>query len=404
MSVTTHKLRVVEARRMKHPLFSQIEKHYFLVRAKDLPDGIRTDANARDPKGLKRRVYKQVHRSLMGEDAQLGSFDLMNKGIVCLADNVKRISDDNFEITISDGQGIVDGGHTYKIICDAQMDENLPEEQCVEFQVRTGVDPDLITEISRGLNTAIAVKSHSIDNLDGKYDWMKEMLKNESYYKLIAWKEDDDGDYDVRDLICVLEALNVFDYPNDVSRHPISAYEKWSKPADSFSKDSDETKDDPQKSKYRRLGALLKDSLVLYDTIRHDFKFKYNAADLGAAGKLDIVEFSSKGAIYPFPFANLKQQDSRLTKGALYPIFAAFRNCVTEDGDGNVAWDRPFEEVIELWHDIAEELCLQTKLALKDYGHKPDMLGKNRGHWTNMHKTVELHILRQRMKQMQKKK
>ena len=52
MSVTTHKLRVVEARRIKHPALDKVEKHYFLVRAEDMPTGIRSDANAREPEGL----------------------------------------------------------------------------------------------------------------------------------------------------------------------------------------------------------------------------------------------------------------------------------------------------------------------------------------------------------------
>ena len=51
MSVMTHKLRVVEARRIKHPALDKVEKHYFLVRAEDMPTGIRSDANAREPEG-----------------------------------------------------------------------------------------------------------------------------------------------------------------------------------------------------------------------------------------------------------------------------------------------------------------------------------------------------------------
>lgn len=397
MSATTHRVRVVEARRIKHPVFPNIEKHYFLVRASELPDGIRTDANARDPKGLKRRVYQDVRRSLMGEAATVGTFDLMNKGIVCLAERVKRISDDVYELEIDDGQGIVDGGHTYRIIVEAQSDPQLPDGQCVELQVRTGVDPDLITDISRGLNTAIAVKSHSIDNLDGKYEWMKDLLKKEPYYNQIAWKEDDTGEYDVRDLICVLEALNIFDFPNDEPKHPISAYEKWSAPAKKFSDDADANEGNLSGSVYFRLGSILKDALVLYDRVRHDFRAVYDQADLGIAAKLDIVEHSDEKR-FSFPFAKLLNSDARLTKGALFPIFAAFRNCVFEDKGGKVKWVGGFDSTLALWEAVAPELCLQTKQATKDYGHKPDMLGKNRGHWTNMHQTVELHILRQKMK------
>lgn len=400
MSVTTHKLRVAEARRIKHPVFPSIEKHSFLVQANEVPSGIRTDANARDPEGLNRRVYREVHESLMGRDATPGSFDLMNKGIVCLAESVRRIDDQNYEITIKDGQGIVDGGHTYKIICDAQSDGAIPSEQYVEIQVRTGVEDRLITDISRGLNTGMQVKEHSISNLAGKFDWIKEDLRAEPYYGRIAWAESDKGDYDVRDIICVLEAMNIFDFPNDSGSHPIAAYEKWSVPTKKFADDFDAAGGDLSKSKYYRMKPILKDALKLYDQIRRDFRDVYNASDLGLAGALDIVE-EAKGRTkaFDFPFAGLEPAQYRLTKGALYPIFAAFRNALQLDQDGFVSWAGGFTGAQRLWQNVAPELAKQTKQATKDYGHKPDVLGKNRGHWTNMHQTVELHILRERMKQ-----
>lgn len=399
MSTTTHKVRVADARRIKHPVFPEIEKHYFLVRASDLPSGIRTDANARDPKGLNRRVYREVQQSLMARESTVeGTFDLMNKGIVCLAEKVRRIDDNNYELTINDGQGIVDGGHTYKIICDAQDDPELPSEQFVEFQVRTGVDRDLITDIARGLNTGIQVKDHSIANLDGKFDWIKDELRNESYVDRIMWEESDDGDYDVRDLICILEALNVFDFPNDGGTHPVQAYEKWSVPTAKFSKDFD-SNPDVTKSKYHRLRPLLKDALVLYDRIRHDFRDVYNSCNLGLAGGLDIVEERKGNKRFDFPFAGLPETHYRLTKGALYPIFAAFRNKVEIDPKtGDARWHGGFDSVLKLWADVGPEIAAQTKQAIRDYGHKPDVIGKNRGHWTNMHQTVELHMLRSALK------
>jgi len=399
MSATTHRLRVAEARRIKHPIFQSIEKHYFLVCAKDVPGGIRTDANARDPEGLNRRVYREVHESLMGRDATPGTFDLMNKGIVCLAQSVRRIDDHNYEIEIRDGQGIVDGGHTYKIVCDAQTDPSIPDEQFVEFQVRTGVDDRLITDISRGLNTGMQVKDHSIANLAGKFDWIKDELSDEPYFDRIAWKESDSGDYDIRDIICVLEAMNVFDFPNHDSVHPIAAYEKWSVPTKKFADDFDACEGDLTKSKYAKLRPILKDALELFDIVRREFRDVYNAADLGNAGALDIMEEArGKTKAFDFPFAGLEPAPYRLTKGALYPIFAAFRNAVRVSPDGNAAWAGSFDAVKGLWKSVAPELAKQTKQAIKDYGHKPDVIGKNRGHWTNMHQTVELHILRQRMR------
>lgn len=403
MGKMTHTFRVAEARRFKHPVFEKVEKHYFLVRAIDLPSGVQMDANARDPVGLNRQVYRDVRESLLGNDAALGSFDLMNKGITIIAESVRRIDDVTYEITVSEGQGIVDGGHTYQLICDAQSNPDLPPESHVEVQVRTGVDKGLITDISRGLNTGMQVKAHSIANLDGKFDWIKAELKDEKYFDQIAWRESDQGEYDVRDMICILEALNVFDFPNDSGQHPIQAYEKWSGPATKYAKDFDGAKDFTQ-TKYYRLGSVLKEALFLYDVIRHDFRAQWNKIG-GAAGKLKIMEEAGGNKMFKFPFSHAPAGKYRLTKGALYPIFAAFRNMIEIDPKtGRARWKGSFDEVLELWEYAAPEICRTTKAAIEDHGNHPNVIGKNRGHWANNHKTLELMILRQQLAGKSKKK
>lgn len=395
MGASIHRIRAAEARRVKHPVFPEIEKHYMLVRAIDMPDGIRKDANAREATGLRRQVYRDVQKSLLGEQGMPGIFDLKNKGIVILAEQVKKTGDDIYEVHINDGQGIVDGGHTYEIICNSQVEGKIPGDQYVEVQIRTGVDQDLITEISSGLNTGIAVKAHSIANLDGKYEWIKDEISDMPYFSRIAWRESDDGDYDVRDLISVLESMNVIDFPNESGSHPIAAYEAVNRIADKFSNDADKYEGDLSKSTYCRLRPILKDALHLFDVVRRDFREVYNATDLGNAGALDIMEEAGKGKKFDFPFASLEPSQYRLTKGALFPLFAAFRNKVRISPNGNsVEWQGGFRSVLDLWNTAKPELVAQTKAAIKDYGRKPDTLGKSRGHWNNLHKTVEVYVLR----------
>jgi hypothetical protein len=395
MARTTHRIRVVEARRVKHPVFPQIEKHYFTVRAKDLPMGIRADANAREPVGTNRQVYREVRESLLGRTSTPGTFDLMNKGITILADDVRRVDDATYELHISDGQGIVDGAHTYRIVTENQDDPDLPEEQHVEVQVRTGVEDRLITDIAKGLNTGIQVRPHSLANLSGAYEWIKKEISDEPFFKVISWREGDEGDYDVRDLICVLEALNVIDFPNSSASHPIQAYEKWSVPAAKFVKDYEANRSDLSKSTYHRLRPLLKGALILYDTIRHDFREIHNKSG-GRAGHLKIIEEARKGKGFSFPFANLGAEPYRLTKGALFPIFAAFRNCVAVDKT-EVKWVGGFGAVLELWQEAGPELVAETFNATRDIGYLPDQIGKSRGHWANLHKTLELRMLRQQL-------
>ena len=137
---------------------------------------------------------------------------------------------------------------------------------------------------------------------------------------------------------------------------------------------------------------------MLWDTIRRDFREVYNAETMGRGGRLDIIEKAGGKRAFDFPFAGLQPSEYRLTKGALYPIFAAFRNKVGLSADGEAHWVGGFPEVLELWKQAAPELARQTKQAIDDIGHKPDQIGKNRGHWNNMHQTVELMILRHELK------
>ena len=389
----THAFRVAQARRFSHSSESEgsIEKHIFLVRCTDLPDGLSKEANARDFQGrdLNRRVYRDVRDTLIGEIGTPGTFDLLNKGITIIAQKVNRLNEYEYEVMIGERQGIADGGHTYDIICDTRTKTKIPDNQFVEVRIFTGIPNSMIAEIAMGLNTGIAVKEHSLDFLDGKYDWLQDEMHAAGFDGLVAWRESDQGHIDVRDLISTLEALNIFDFPNNGGQHPVAAYEKWSVPAKKFAADAERIGSEP--STYRRLRPLLIGGLVLMDHIRRDFREAWNEEIGGRAGGLAIVE-DAKRVDFEFPFAKLPPASYRLTKGAAYPIFAAFRNLVAVDSTtSNARWTiRP-----EVFWQEAKPIILRTvKTAIVDYGHKPEVLGKHRGFWNLMHQTLELHLLR----------
>jgi hypothetical protein len=75
---------------------------------------------------------------------------------------------------------------------------------------------------------------------------------------------------------------------------------------------------------------------------------------------------------------------NRLTKGASYPIVAAFGNMVVQ-GKGGAAWSGGFKSVLKLWSDAGPELVEGTYNATKEIGRMPDQFGKNRKHWDHLH-------------------
>ena len=409
MGKSVHRVRAFAMRKISHPIFSDIDKYWLTIAAKDFPSGISTSANARDPVGLNRRVYKDVRNSLDGETATPGSFDLMNKGITILAKSVKLIDKEQglFDITVDANEGgIVDGAHTAKIIEEANEDGTTPDEQFVEVYVRTGVNNELVSDIARGLNTGIQVAPQSIYNIAGVFDWLKEEISGESYKDGIAWRESDDEDYDVRDLIAVLEVFNIFDFPNDVNagKHPHSAYEKWSVPLKKFADDYEKNKDRLENSTYYRLRNLLKDGLTLYDHIRHDFREMHND-DGGRAGKMNIIEeASARRGTFDFPFAGLANSKYRLTKGATFPILAAFRTYVEVSAKtGDAKWRGGFDKVLEIWREAGPNLVEETYQLTREGVRNPDAIGKNRKHWGNLYMRLQVRLLQERLQEQQEK-
>lgn len=400
MAKKAHRFHVHSARRITHPTHPQIEKYWFTVPARDFPAGISSNANARDPVGLNRRVYRDVKESLKGNNAPVGIFDLMNKGITILADDVRLVDKDKglYDVVVDDELGIVDGAHTARLIEEGQTEDVIPAEQFVEVYIRTGLPNEFVAEIAKGLNTGIQVKAQSIYAIDGVFDWLQQEIKGKPYAKLISWSESDEGDYDVRDLVGVLELFNIFDFPNNESRHPVSAYEKWSIPLEKFAQDYKTNAGHLKASKYHKLRPLLADALRLHDTIRHDFREIHNTNG-GQAGKLKIIEeASARRKQFEFPFAGLKASKYRLTKGALYPILAAFRNCVEVDSHGQARWIDGFDATLNTWKEAGKELVAETFQATKDHGPNPDVIGKSRAVWSTLHKTLELRMLRRELK------
>ena len=409
MDKSVYRIRAHELRKITHPVFRTIDKYWLTVAAKDFPKGISTSANARDPIGLNRRVYKEVRSSLDGQTAILGSFDLMNKGITILAKSVKLVDKEKglLEIVVDNEEGgIVDGAHTAKIIEEANEEATTPDEQYVEVYIRTGVTNELISDIARGLNTGIQVAPQSIYNIAGVFDWLKSEIAVEPYADRICWKESDDEEYDVRDLIAILEVFNIFDFPNEVnvSKHPISAYEKWSTPLTKFATDFQENRNSLDQSKYHRLRHLLKDGLHLYDRIRHDFRKLHNEAG-GSAGKMNIIEEASdRRGDFDFPFAGLPKSKYRLTKGATFPILAAFRTYVEKHPkSGEARWRGGFDRVLEIWKEVGPNLVEETFQLTREGVRNPDQIGKNRKHWANLYMRLQVRLLQERLEEHQDK-
>lgn len=381
------------ARRLPDPGFGEthnVVRHILFVPVQDVPQGIPLDPNPRG-QNLNKRVYKDVRESLLNETGEPGTFHLKHKGITVVADRVDRIdsSGHDYTITFKDGQGILDGGHSYMLITETQKNDPdlLPKNQFVKFEVLTNIPQDWITDIAGGLNTSVQVQPMSLDHLSGKFEWLMTELKGEPYESAIAWRENDPGQFDARDVISLLYCFNIFEFPNTDDRHPVEAYSSKAKVLNHFEKNT---------GQYERLQPILKDILVLHDLVRRDARRYWNEAG-GKYGAFSFVE-DKKKTEFSFPFAGGSSK-YRLTNGAAYPMIAAFRWLVEEDPNtGDARWRGGFDSVRNRWEKTAEELIRVTAQANTELGRNPNAIGKSKNHWANLHARVAMRDLMEKTK------
>lgn len=261
--------------------------------------------------------------------------------------------------------------------------QKLPENQFVKFEVITKAPSDWIAEMAGGLNTSVQVQPMSLDNLAGDFDWLKKIVEKQPYKDEIAWRENEDKEFDARDLVSLLTCFNVDLFPNVSDTQPVVAYEKKSAALRLF-------EDEDNKESYKRLAPIVNDILILHDIIRADARSHWNEEG-GSFGKLAFVEHRSKKFYLPF---TQEMVEYRLMSGALYPILAAFRWMVQPSKrTGNLQWRGGFKAVKNLWQDSAVELLKMTKTASDELGRNPNAVGKSRNHWANLFARVAMRDL-----------
>jgi len=349
----------------------------------DVPPGLPKDPNPRAQR-IDRAIWRDIKRHLLNQEGTPNSFHLKNKGITLIASTVEKLTDEKYRLVFDEGEGIVDGGHTYELILDnldelATLNEGdeLQVNQFVKLEVLTGLPIELATEIAGGLNTAVQVQTFSLENLKGKFEWVKGILKGKPYYDQFAFRENEKNRFDARDIVVLLDLFNIRSFPNDSSEHPIRAYSSKAQVLDHYVDHTEE---------YEILSDVLPDILTLHDTISVQARDLHNQTG-GKAGKLAFVESRKRGA-YHFPFIG-KEGKYQLSRGALYPMLAAFRWMLAPDEKtGKVAWIDGFDAVLELWESVGGELMRATQSSSEELGRKTNAIGRSKNHWANLHNIV----------------
>ena len=376
----TSTFRAKFARRIPDPVFPSAERHILMCAVQDVPEGLPKDPNPREQR-VDRAIWKDIKRHLLNLEGSPNTFHLKNKGITVIASKVRKLDDDEIEVSFADGDGIVDGGHTYELIVGnldqlrAAQDEGDGPSQFVKFEILTGVDRPLATEIAGGLNTAIQVQRMSLENLDGSFDWIKDELAGTTLLDKIAFRENDPGQHDIREVISWLDCFNVVDFPNDGDEHPVRAYVSKASVLEAYCDNQEH---------YERLRPILRDILTLHDVVSEEARGLHNERG-GKAANLAFVEKRKKGK-YEFAFSGREGQH-RLARGALLPMLAGLRWMVELDGD-QARWKSSFDDVLSLWRRIGGDLMKATQRTSEGENRRTHAIGRSANHWETIHGIV----------------
>jgi hypothetical protein len=368
-----------------------------VVEARHLPDLSEwREINVRDPK-IRGRVPTAIRRTF---DEKADEFLFMNRGLVIAAEKVDYTEDGKqkvMNLVMRDPavHGLLDGGHTYRVVTESA--QGLPPHappRYVRVELITGFDRDTISDVVEARNTSNQVRDESLANLRQEFDAIKDVLKGEPYFDLIAWSEYEEFDsgkakpIDVRDIISYLITFDTAAF-NSTSQ-PLIAYKDKRACLRHFQQ---------HEKDLRRLYPILPDILGLWDTVHDRWPAWYSegredeAGFRGRFGKLTAV-VQAQERLY-FKGKDVKY---RMPEAYKYPILSATRAAIK--GQSRAA--RWATDPFQLLEETGRQLTAVVGNTIRATNN-PNKVGKDVGTWSSCYLVVES-ALRSTMTQEAEKK
>lgn len=393
MKSTIIKFPVASFRRIESPFDDSVARSYIAVaKIVDLPAEVEEwrKINPRDPK-LTSGVSRKIEKSLENNPDQ---FFFRNRGITLLVD---KASFDNksgeivLELVDATRHGLLDGGHTYRVLQN-YIHSASPEElqdigACVRIEVIEGIDNlDDAVEIVLARNTSAQVKTESLEELNQHFEEIKQVLKDKPFANRIAYKEyeidestGEAKDVDIKEILSYLVCFDTEHFNNE--RHPIMSYSQKSQVIEHFKE---------YRARILKYIPLLPQILELRDTIYQQMPDAYNDATSGKFGALTGVlqlanrpRMSKEELIFIAGEANY-----RIPNAFIYPALASFRNLVKVDGM-KASWK---EDPIKMFSTLAKELSKTVGEQAKEM-RNPTKLGKDQATWKLCNNIVRIAVL-----------
>ncbi|MBI3670434.1 MAG: AIPR family protein [Acidobacteria bacterium] len=389
-------------RRVGDPVNRGKSVYHAFVQIRHLPSGISMKPNPRAHE-VDNAITRIIYESLT-ENTTL--FHLLNRGITLSASEVEYENKrEILRIKMLDDlvHGDLDGGNTYKAIERAKKErghESPPPpfmDAYVKLEILTGVEDDIV-ELAEARNTSAQVKTFSLANLAGKFEWIKDAMKDEPFSSNIAYREGEDKEVNVVDIICL---MTLFHPKYGSTQHPIKAYTSKKSCLDDFQQEFDEN-GTPKPAGYLRLKPVLVEILKLYDHVHAGCREHYKA--LGGITRIRKEEpgndrkgaregrLRELGGSKELHFLGGKVPYSWPT-GYLYPMLGALRALLDTSGK-RVHW---LVDPFDFFNEHGRMLVEATLERSAELGRNPNAVGKSKGHWQQLYGMLKLKMLEERI-------
>lgn len=375
------KFKVNAVRTIKSPSNQNITTYYTWVNFRDLPDSISLEVNPRKPK-MNTAVAKQLISAVTSTDNL--NFDLNNRGIVITAKGLK-FDNSTSMVTLDLGEdssvyGILDGGHTYTAIVENRNDLSEEINKFVKLEIVVGESLD-VSALADARNTSAQVSDIALFELDDKFGFIKDSLKNTSFKDDVAYKDNDNKSIRIGELLKLLFAFNIKRFPDDTSA-PVSAYSGKAAVFRDYRKEFDNSERNNVDNIYEKLAPQLPKLVELYEIIEKEIPIKYQEfknetgknANFGRVRGIEgLGDFESEFTKSPIKY--------QVSIGFLLPIFGAFR-ALLEEKNGIINWGF---DPIEVWKKAGVRLVQNTF----DTDTNPQNVGKSKTLWQANYRIVD---------------
>lgn len=326
-------------------------------------------------------------------------FHFINRGLTIMA-NKFELKDNKVIITLTDPQnhGVADGATTDAVISKIQSEidsikqtdsesSNPLERGRVRVEAIVGLtDHDKIGWLVEGRNTSRQVKSWSLSEFRGHFDWLQQILERDGglFKDKIGWEENAGKPFSVLDVLSLLTLFHPeWDQssPDGKIRAPVIAYSSKGK------LDSRLTHPDLLPG-YKSLSSVVEDILKLHDYVYSNFEKHYDTAYKGKTKLGRRIGFESRLQDKPFTLSLTGTQSNYIIEnGILFPLLASLRALIKYSKDKTASWKKnPFR----FYDEHAPILIAHLIEQLESVGNSPNMLGKSKLAYVAIHREAML--------------